>query len=336
MKCSRIKGFYYYLFILFCTCALGMFFSCCINVNATDSVFSGWWNDKGKSYWYEEGIRQGTASDRKCFSYEGTLRGREIYDPDSDGWYWLDVNASGAKAAGKEVFMPYIYQDEDKWTDEEKIVNSSASDEGLSDYVLDCIRNKTGKWVRYDENGKMLKGWVEITGTLASLYPEQAGNVYYYDNKTGLMAKGILTIEGVEYEFDSITGALLGITIDEARRQVLNLVNEERAKVGVAPLTLNAILCERADIRATEIAEYMSHTRPDGTNCDTVASDLQRSFFGENIAGGQTSSEEVMNAWMNSPGHKANILKPQYTQLGVGLYYDSTSWGWHWVQLFIG
>ena len=68
------------------------------------------------------------------------------------------------------------------------------------------MKNKSGKWVRYDKEGKMLKGWVEIKGELAELYPDQKDNVYYYDNFTGLMAKGWITIEGTLYHFDEITG----------------------------------------------------------------------------------------------------------------------------------
>ncbi len=171
----------------------------------------------GKSYWYENNVRQGTASDSRCFSYEGTLRGREIYDPTSDGWYWLDVNADGAKAVGKEVFMPYIYQTQANWSEEEINNNAAASSadaEGniehaeLAEQVKKAIQNGTGKWVRYDKEGKMLKGWVTIEGELANLYPDQAGNKYYYDRKTGLMAKGATVIDGIEYYFDETTGVL--------------------------------------------------------------------------------------------------------------------------------
>ena len=78
----------------------------------------------------------------------------------------------------------------------------------MADQVEAAIRNHTGKWVRYDENGAMLKGWVTIEGTLAECYPDQRGNVYYYDQKTGLMAKGWTRINGVDYYFDEITGVL--------------------------------------------------------------------------------------------------------------------------------
>ncbi len=178
------------------------------NKDNTGTIMFGWGIGDSSDYWYEDGIRQGTEDDEKCFSYDGTVRGREIYDPASNAWYWLDADADGAKATGKEVFMPYIYQNEADWSDEEITSNAAASDDGLTEYVLSCIKNQTGKWVRYDENGKMLKGWVTIKDELAVLYPDQAGNTYYYDTKTGLMAKGDVTIDGIAYHFDEITGIL--------------------------------------------------------------------------------------------------------------------------------
>ena len=113
--------------------------------------------------------------------------------------------------------MPYIYQEQGSWSEDEINANAAASGayaEGniehaeLADQVKEAIHNKTGKWVRYDNKGMMLKGWVKIEGELAALYPDQAGNVYYYDRKTGLMAKGLTVIGGTTYYFDEITGVL--------------------------------------------------------------------------------------------------------------------------------
>ena len=167
--------------------------------------------EDGKKYWYENGLRQGVYGDPKNIQGEDpelgmVERGREIYDPTSDAWYWLDACYDGAAAFGKEVWVPYIYQNEAKWNDEEIRANANNADEGLKEYAYQCMKNKSGKWVRYDKEGKMLKGWVEIKGELAELYPDQKGNVYYYDNFTGLMAKGWITIEGTLYHFDEITG----------------------------------------------------------------------------------------------------------------------------------
>ena len=92
------------------------------------------------------------------------------------------------------------------WSYKEKRDIADLSDPGMEEFVLEAIIDKEGKWVRYDENGKMLKGWITIEGDLAAVYPAQEGNTYYYDTQTGLMAKGWVTIDGVRYHFDEITG----------------------------------------------------------------------------------------------------------------------------------
>lgn len=161
-----------------------------------------------RKYWYENSVRQGTYDDLKGVKGDGIIRGREIYDPASDGWYWLDACYAGAVAVSKEVWMPYIYQNESGWSDSE--INMNAGNSGdMAAQVAKAIREKSGKWVRYDENGKMYKGWYTVEGEDALLYPSQAGNTYYYDMMTGLMAKGTVTIDGVTYNFDQITGALI-------------------------------------------------------------------------------------------------------------------------------
>ena len=114
------------------------------------SGYTGWKTVNGKDYWYENGVKQGT-----------TGRGKEIYDPDSDAWYWLDANRGGAKAVSKDVYQ----------------------------------ESNGGKWVRYDANGRMIKGWdTNDDGT------------YYFDLVTGAMTKGDATIDGLPCSFDTVTG----------------------------------------------------------------------------------------------------------------------------------
>ena len=117
------------------------------------SGYTGWKTVNGKDYWYENGVKQGT-----------TGRGKEIYDPDSDAWYWLDANQGGAKAVSKDVYQ----------------------------------ESNGGKWVRYDANGHMIKGWdTNDDGT------------YYFDLVTGAMTKGDATIDGLPCSFDTVTGIAL-------------------------------------------------------------------------------------------------------------------------------
>lgn len=117
--------------------------------------------------------------------------------------------------------------------------------------------------------------------------------------------------------------------------QVLSLVNSERAKYGLRALTYDAHLSRAADIRAVEIKSLFSHTRPDGRSCFTALDEVGYSYrkAGENIAYGQESAEEVMNAWMNSEGHRANILG-DYTFIGIGVYEKGGVI--YWSQFFAG
>ncbi|MGM9568963.1 MAG: CAP domain-containing protein [Phascolarctobacterium sp.] len=118
-------------------------------------------------------------------------------------------------------------------------------------------------------------------------------------------------------------------------QQVLDLVNKERAKVGARPLRLSSELQSAAMLRAREITQVMSHTRPNGKSCMTVLKSPWGA--GENIAGGNETPEEVVQSWMDSPGHRRNILYPRFNKLGVGYCYDPNGVGGYqhyWVQLF--
>ena len=110
--------------------------------------------------------------------------------------------------------------------------------------------------------------------------------------------------------------------------EVLKLVNEERAKVNLEPLVMDADLTEAAMQRAAETHVFFSHTRPDGRSWLTSCSKVR----GENIAGGQMTPAIVMNSWMNSSGHKANILGSDYTTIGIGCFMQDSRL--YWVQCF--
>ena len=137
----------------------------------------------------------------------------------------------------------------------------------------------------------------------------------------------------LEEEADAVENVLVDNPVGEAHEieAVLKLVNEAREAEGVAPLTLDDDLCKAAQIRAKELNEVFSHTRPDGRDADSVLDDNNIVWMtvGENITGGVTANE-VMEAWMNSSGHRKNILNDKFTKIGVARYEFA------WIQLFVG
>ena len=119
-------------------------------------------------------------------------------------------------------------------------------------------------------------------------------------------------------------------------QEILTLVNRERNRLGIAPLHLSQDLMVSAAIRSKEIECRYSHTRPDGSDCFTVLKSIKYTA-GENIAAGQEMAQDVMNAWMNSQGHRANILNPAFHELGVGYHFKyGSKHGYYWVQIFRG
>ena len=133
------------------------------------SGYTGWKTVNGKDYWYENGVKQGT-----------TGRGKEIYDPKSDAWYWLDAVQGGAMTTNKDV-----YQD-----------------------------SNGGKWVRYDANGHMIKGW-----------DTNSQGTYYFDLITGAMAKGTVVIDGITCVFDYNTGILQSTNVDVTKYREIKRTN---------------------------------------------------------------------------------------------------------------
>ena len=134
------------------------------------------------------------------------------------------------------------------------------------------------------------------------------------------------------------------VTYSEFANRVLELVNNERANAGVAPLVLDEALCNAANMRAIEMdcTGVFGHKRPNDHSCFEVYDICNvewQNACGENIAAGQATPEDVMKSWLGSSGHKANILSPEYTKMGLG--YSNSGCGagkysYYWAQEFAG
>ena len=116
--------------------------------------------------------------------------------------------------------------------------------------------------------------------------------------------------------------------------QVAALVNAVRAQHGLAALTVDARVQRAAQVRAAETVQSFSHTRPNGSSFSTALTEAGVTYrtAGENIAYGQSTPQAVVDAWMNSSGHRANILSSSYTTIGVG--YTVVNGTAYWAQLF--
>ncbi len=179
-------------------------------------------------------------------------------------------------------------------------------------YVTVRIKDGLDKYIKY------IKSTVKINENIASMKDisdDKQQAVIYYTFKTfgnEALAEGEISASDFEWE-------------------VLRLTNIERAKLGIQSLSMPAALQNACDIRAVEIESQFSHARPDGSSCFTVIpSSFPRSGTGENIAKGQRTPLLVVDAWMNSSGHRANITNWGFGYMGVGHAEKMNTW----VQLF--
>lgn len=123
-------------------------------------------------------------------------------------------------------------------------------------------------------------------------------------------------------------------TYTDLINEVYEITNNYRSLVGVPSLTLDSSLVEAASIRAKEISDSFSHTRPNGSSCFTVLSELGISYgtAGENIAAGYSSSQSVMEGWRSSSGHYQNIISSKFKKIGIGVNIVNNQY--YWVQIF--
>lgn len=142
---------------------------------------------------------------------------------------------------------------------------------------------------------------------------EGAGEIYIDDEAIALAGEYVSS--------DAINAALA---------DALALVNAQRAASGLSALVWSDGLAAAAQVRAQEITSVFSHTRPDGSSWWTVDSNIQ---YGENLAKLYQSSSSVVDAWMNSPTHRANIMDGGFVTVGMAIYQTDNG-SWYWAQEF--
>lgn len=139
----------------------------------------------------------------------------------------------------------------------------------------------------------------------------------------GVPADGIVYIEP---EMVSLANTLSGSADSQAAaKAAFDIVNVKRQEAGLGALSWNSGLEQASAVRAVEASQSFSHTRPDGSDWWTVNSNL---MYGENLAKGYSSAESAVQAWMDSPTHKANILDAEFTSGAIAIHVSNGQWFW--------
>ena len=246
------------------------------------------------------------------------------------------TDGNNVKIADKETgdFTQEVTSEENNLTDNDIAGNTEASEQQAFDDL-----SQAGGY----ENNSGQESW-EDSGS-GDDYQNSDGKSYGDGDSSDNSEETDIpsASEDVNSDYNLLARAQINtVTYSAYANEVLRLVNIERTNVGVAPLVLDEALCNAANMRAIEMdcTGVFGHKRPNGNSCFEVYDICNvewQSACGENIAAGQATPEDVMKSWLSSAGHKANILSPEYTKMGLG-YSNSGcragSYSHYWAQEF--
>ena len=263
---------------------------------------------------------------------------------------------NGKKKYSKYTKVKTAYVKPESWTAErlEKDIISYLTDKGYTVKKED-LGDEYHQTVRSDSGGKYSTDYSKVLKEVKKDVLKEVKDIeaYYKENATEYSLVILIdVVDSVNSYGISLNGADVYVNedtaakfpdLDEATKEkyvkrVFELVNKERVKAGVQPLILNEKLCDMARFKLNEMDElgYFDHKSP----VYGSPSEMAKAFgitdkgCGENLAGSSTP-ESVMDAWMSSEGHRANILNPKYTQIGIACHINSDTNSLWWAQEFI-
>lgn len=187
-----------------------------------------------------------------------------------------------------------------------------------------CYKVSADGKVYYTTDGTTPDKYCDTVSSGGKIYAYPGDTIKAIAVKSGWKTSNIRKVTAPEEEADSFTA------------EVVRLVNKARAAEGLSALKTDRTLTKAAEKRADEQLKKYGHTRPDGSGCFTVMAeyDLEYMKVGENAAAGYATPEAVVDGWLNSPGHRANIMNPDYEYIGVGYASDNSVYRHYWIQLF--
>ena len=247
------------------------------------------------------------------------------------------TDGNNVKTADKETrdFTQEVTSEENNLTDSDIAGNTEASEQQAFDDLSQADDYKNNSGQKSGEDSGSGDDYQNSDG-------ESYGDGDSSDNseETDIPSAS----EDVNSDYNLLARAQINtVTYSAYANEVLRLVNIERTNVGVAPLVLDEALCNAANMRAIEMdcTGVFGHKSPNDHSCFEVYDICNvewQNACGENIAAGQATPEEVMNSWLGSAGHKANILSPEYTKMGLGysVGLSNGQYRGYWAQEFAG
>lgn len=247
------------------------------------------------------------------------------------------TDGNNVKTADKETrdFTQEVTSEENNLTDSDIAGNTEASEQQAFDDLSQADDYKNNSGQKSGEDSGSGDDYQNSDG-------ESYGDGDSSDNseETDIPSAS----EDVNSDYNLLARAQINtVTYSAYANEVLRLVNIEITNVGVAPLVLDEALCNAANMRAIEMdcTGVFGHKRPNDHSCFEVYDICNvewQNACGENIAAGQATPEEVMNSWLGSAGHKANILSPEYTKMGLGysVGLSNGQYRGYWAQEFAG
>ena len=247
------------------------------------------------------------------------------------------TDGNNVKTADKETgdFTQEVTSEENNLTDNDIAGNTEASEQQAFDDLsqADGYENNSGQ-----ESGKDSGSGDDYKNSDGESYGD--GDSPDNSEETDIPSAS----EDVNSDYNLLARAQINtVTYSAYANEVLRLVNIERANAGAAPLVLDQALCNAANMRAIEMdcTGVFGHKRPNDHSCFEVYDICNVEWWnacGENIAAGQATPEDVMKSWLGSSGHKANILSPEYTKMGLGysVGLSNGQYRGYWAQEFAG
>ena len=296
-----------------------------LSMAANATVFAGAWKQTESGWWYDNG--------------DGTFP--------NNTWQWIDGNndgvaecyyfyGNGIMAANTVTPDGYTVNPDGAWTVDGKVQAKHLNGQAPSSTNTNTNHQKTLQEL-YDENfanGTFIDysngASTGITGLGESDSSSSDVEVKSLDEYSESELYKMIT-----GSYDSKTDPTKGYSDDEAIEAVIYFVNILRSKKGLNEVVADDTLMEAAQVRAEEASEKFSHTRPDGSDCFTALDEAgwpQDTHAAENLAQGQKTALQVMNAWYHSSGHKHNMLHEKNGTIGVGI--TGSGYSTTWSQFF--